>query len=177
LWTKSGSTHGEVTRDRVETDMDFVDKVGWIADACQRTPNVYVVLPAIEFLITLERKVVLLFFCFDQEAIGLEVCPFDVGYISKQDHSLLWRSLATTKDGKHDSISEGQLFERGGECTSFLCIDKTWSTKTRNFGLHSQLVNPSSFIVTVPLLMTCELKTASELGRLGEPPMPEYEGA
>jgi hypothetical protein len=47
------------------------------------------------------------------------------------------------------------------------------SVRTSHFGLHNQLAKPSSLTWTTPLRTTCELPE----GRLGEPPIPEYEGA
>jgi hypothetical protein len=62
--------------------------------------------------------------------------------------------------------------ETGERQTSFLCIVKDCSFNTSHFSLHNQLVNPSSLMLTVPVLTTWELKMASEFGRFGVPPMP-----
>jgi len=59
---------------------------------------------------------------------------------------------------------------------SVLWIDKICSFSTNHLGLQSQLANPSSLMLTIPLLTTRELKAASEL-RFGEAPIPEYDEA
>jgi hypothetical protein len=48
----------------VEADVDFVNEIGGVADAHERAPRVDVVLPTVEFLVTLQCKVILLVFGF-----------------------------------------------------------------------------------------------------------------
>jgi hypothetical protein len=57
--------------------MHLVHKVGGIAHA-QGTPGVHVVLPAVDLLIVLEREVKPLLFGFEEQAVRLRVCPFNV---------------------------------------------------------------------------------------------------
>ena len=73
--------------------MDFVDKVGWIANPHERAARVDVVLPSVEFLVALERKVHTLVFGFKQEAVRLEVRALDVGDVGQCNECLDGRIL------------------------------------------------------------------------------------
>jgi hypothetical protein len=58
--------------------------------------------------------------------------------------------------------------------TSFLWIVSVCSFKINHLGRHSQLAKPSSLTLTIPFLTISESLSGI---RLGEPPIPEYEGA
>ncbi len=58
--------------------MDLVYKVCWVADAHQRTPRVYVILPTVELLIVLEREEEPFVLGLKHQTVRLEICPLDV---------------------------------------------------------------------------------------------------
>lgn len=58
------NTHGKCTRDWIEADVNFVDKVGWVAYTHERTPRIDIILPAVKFFVVFKRKVIAFFFGF-----------------------------------------------------------------------------------------------------------------
>ena len=71
--------------------MHLVHKVGGIAHSHEGTPGVHVVLPAINLLIVLEGEVKPLLFGFEEQAVRLRVCPFNVRNVIKRYSNLYWR--------------------------------------------------------------------------------------
>lgn len=50
-------TYSKGPRDGIETNMYFVDKIGWIADTAEGTPRINVVLPSVQFFVPLQRQI------------------------------------------------------------------------------------------------------------------------
>ena len=84
-------THCERSGYWIEADVDLMDEVRGVADACHWTPRVDVILPAVQFLIVFEREKPPLVFRLEQKAIRLEICPFDVCNIGQLDEVLVLR--------------------------------------------------------------------------------------
>lgn len=96
---KNGDMYRESTRDGVEPYMHLVNKVGRVADTHERTARVDVILPTVQLLVVLERQVEPFILRLEEEAIGLEVDPLDVGDISKVDVSRCGAGLRGGKCG------------------------------------------------------------------------------
>lgn len=74
--------------------MNFVHEVGRVTHTHQRAPRVDVILPPIQLLIALQREVYSLVLRLQEQAIRLEVRPFDVRDIGEINLALgLWGSL------------------------------------------------------------------------------------
>lgn len=69
--------------------MDLVHKVGWISDTSKGGARVYVVLPAVELLVALHGQEPSFVFCFEAEAVRLEVCAFDGSHVVEDNNALL----------------------------------------------------------------------------------------
>ena len=78
--------------------MNLVHKIGGTAVAHQRASGVNVVLPAVQLLVALEREIYPLVLRLQEQAIGLEVCPFDICDIRERDLALI---LRRSLDGGH----------------------------------------------------------------------------
>ena len=90
---KIDTTYSECPRYRIKTNVHFVHKVCRVADTHEGATRVDVVLPSVEFLVALERKVHTLVFGFKQEAVRLEVRALDVGDVGQCNECLNGRIL------------------------------------------------------------------------------------
>ena len=82
--------YGECASDGVKTDVYFVNKVGWMADAQERASVVNIILPLIDLFIILEGEIDALLSGLNNETIRLEINPFDIGNVSKSNETLMY---------------------------------------------------------------------------------------
>jgi len=73
--------------ERVKAYVCFMSKVGIIADTCERAAGVDVILPAVQFLVVLERQVAPLVLRLEKKTVGLEVNPLCVSNVPEVDGS------------------------------------------------------------------------------------------
>ena len=73
--------------------MDFVLKVGGLADAAEWAARINVVEPLVDFFIVFEGEVDPLFGCLDYETVGFELHLFYIGDTADFEHTLLLRRL------------------------------------------------------------------------------------
>lgn len=71
-------THCECSGYWVEANVDLMDKIGGVADACHWAPRVDVILPTVEFLVVFKREKPSLVFRLKQKAVRLEVRSFNI---------------------------------------------------------------------------------------------------
>lgn len=69
----------------VEANVDVVGEARGTADADEGTARVHVVLPIVELLVVVEGEVVGSVLDLDEETVGLEIDPFDFGYVIERD--------------------------------------------------------------------------------------------
>jgi len=62
--------------------VNFMYKIGGITDTHEGTSGIYIVLPAIELLVTFESEVISFFFRFEEKAVGFKIRSFDIGDIT-----------------------------------------------------------------------------------------------
>lgn len=71
-------TYGEGARDGIKSNMHFVDEIGRVAHAAERTSRINIVLPSIQFFIPLHREIVPFISRLEEQAVRFQVCAFDI---------------------------------------------------------------------------------------------------
>lgn len=83
--------------------MHLVHEVRRLTHTRERATRVDVVLPRIDFLVVLERKIYALFCSLDDQAVRLEIDTFDIRDVAQSDDALLLSVLHVP----HMEISNG----------------------------------------------------------------------
>jgi len=68
--------------------MHFVDEICRVAHTAKGAPRINVVLPSIQFFVSFHREIVPLISRFEEQAVGFQVCAFDIRQVTKLDDTL-----------------------------------------------------------------------------------------
>jgi hypothetical protein len=82
------TTYSEGARDGIKPDMHFVYEIGRIAHAAERTSRVDIVLPAVQFFVSLHREIVALISRFKEQAVWFQVRALDICQVTELNGAL-----------------------------------------------------------------------------------------
>lgn len=68
--------------------MHFVDEIGRVAHAAEGTSRINIVLPSIQFFIPFHGEIVPFIFSLEEQAIGFQICAFDIRQVTELDSTL-----------------------------------------------------------------------------------------
>ena len=81
-------TYGEKARGGIKSNMHLMDEICRVAHAAKGAPRINLVLPSIQFFVPFHREIVPFISRLEKQAVGFQVCAFDIRQITELNDTL-----------------------------------------------------------------------------------------